>query len=104
MVDTTSAAGAHDTSDSLSRHRSVWEMRADGWIIPSLAYATAFTVALDRINDTKHYASDVFTGAAIGVVTGRFIVNRHRELRDESGKLFVELLPIRDGISARLRF
>ena len=32
MVDTTSAAGAHDTADSLSRHRSVWEMRADGWI------------------------------------------------------------------------
>src|SRR5881392_2924454 len=32
MVDTTSAAGARDTSDSLSRHRSVWEMRADGWI------------------------------------------------------------------------
>ena len=83
---------------------SVVAMRADGWIIPSLAYATAFTVALDRINDTKHYASDVFTGAAIGVVTGRFIVNRHRELRDESGKLFVELLPVRDGISARLRF
>jgi arginine decarboxylase len=32
MVDTTFAAGAHATSYSLSRHRSVWEMRADGWI------------------------------------------------------------------------
>src|SRR3954471_21303049 len=32
MVDTAAAVGVHDTADSLSRHRSVWEMRADGWI------------------------------------------------------------------------
>ena len=83
---------------------SVVAMRADGWIIPTLAYGTAFTIALDRINDTKHFASDIFTGAAIGVVTGRFIVNRHRQLGDESEKLFFELRPIRNGVSARLDF
>ena len=32
MVETAAAVGVHDTADSLSRHRSVWEMRADGWI------------------------------------------------------------------------
>jgi len=33
MAETRSAAGAYDTAKSLSRHRSVWEMRADGWIV-----------------------------------------------------------------------
>jgi len=32
MADKKSAAVARGTADSLSRHRSVWEMRADGWI------------------------------------------------------------------------
>jgi len=33
MAETRSAGGARDTAKSLSRHRSVWEMRADGWIV-----------------------------------------------------------------------
>ena len=32
MADTTSTGGAYDPARSLSRHRSIWEMRADGWI------------------------------------------------------------------------
>ena len=32
MADSTSAGGTYDAAKSLSRHRSVWEMRADGWI------------------------------------------------------------------------
>lgn len=83
---------------------SVIAMRTDGWIIPTLAYATAFTVAMDRINDRAHFASDVFTGAAIGLTTGRFLVNRHRAADDETPRVRVDLFPIRDGLSAHVTF
>lgn len=83
---------------------SVVALRSDGWIIPSLAYAAAFTVAMDRINDRAHFASDVFTGAAIGWTTGRFIVHRHRRTEETERGPKVDLVPIRDGLSARVSF
>jgi membrane-associated phospholipid phosphatase len=84
---------------------SVIAMRAPGWVIPSLAYAAATVVAFDRINDRVHFASDVAAGAVIGTVTGRFLVARHR--RQEAGKkprVDLELVPLRSGLAAKIRY
>jgi hypothetical protein len=49
-----------------------------GWVIPTLAYGVASTVAFSRMNDNVHWASDVFTGAVIGTATGKMLVHRHQ--------------------------
>ena len=48
-------------------------------IIPIIAYSAATLVGLSRITENKHWATDVFTGAALGYLTGREIsFNYHR--------------------------
>jgi PAP2 superfamily len=83
---------------------SVIAMRTDGWIVPTVAYTLATMVAFDRVNDRAHFVGDVFAGAAIGVSVGRFIVGRHEREAEAKAALHVEILPIRDGIGARLTF
>ena len=83
---------------------SVIAMRTDGWIVPTVAYTLATIVSFDRVNDRAHFVGDVFAGAAIGVSVGRFIVGRHEPEEAAKAALHVEILPIRDGIGARLAF
>ncbi len=84
---------------------SVVAMRAHGWVVPALAYTAATLVAFDRVNNRAHFASDVFAGAVLGTVTGRFLVSRHREEEEgREAKFRLEIEPIRRGLSARLRF
>ncbi|PYQ47190.1 MAG: hypothetical protein DMF59_19560 [Acidobacteria bacterium] len=49
-----------------------------GWVVPTIAYTVATSVAFARMNDNVHWASDVLAGAAIGTATGHMIVQRHR--------------------------
>ncbi len=81
---------------------SVVAMRTDGWIVPTVAYTLATLVAFDRVNDEKHFVADVFTGAAIGVAVGRFVVGRHRETTPSGVALAI--VPIPGGIGARVAF
>lgn len=84
---------------------SVVAARSEGWLVPTLAYTAATVVAFDRINDRVHFASDVFAGALVGTLTGRFLVIRHR--RQETAprsRVEVQILPIRSGLAARMRF
>lgn len=45
--------------------------------IPILAYSIASCVGLSRLNDNKHWASDVFAGAAFGYAIGKLIYNEN---------------------------
>ncbi len=81
---------------------SVVAMRTEGWIVPTVAYTLATLVAFDRVNDEKHFIADVFTGAAIGVAVGRFVVGRHREATPSGVALAI--VPIPGGIGARVAF
>lgn len=83
---------------------SVIAMRTDGWIVPTIAYTLATLVAFDRVNDQRHFVGDVFAGAAIGVAVGRFIVGRHRRDDGAAAGAEIEIVPIRDGLAARLTF
>lgn len=84
---------------------SVVAMRSRGWILPAVAYTAATIVALDRVNDRVHFASDVAAGAVVGTVTGRFLVARHRRRdADRPRKVDVEVIPMRHGLQARMHF
>lgn len=52
-----------------------------GWKYGSIAYAAATYVAISRLSENKHYASDVAFGAAIGILAGRH-VTLHRGTHD----------------------
>jgi hypothetical protein len=82
---------------------SVVAARSKGWILPTLAYAAATVVAFDRVNDRAHFASDVFGGAVLGTLTGRFLVNRHRN-QTEGTRASATVTPIPDGVAVQIRF
>lgn len=46
-------------------------------LIPIFAYSAATLIGLSRIAENKHWATDVLTGAAIGYLTGRLVVNNY---------------------------
>jgi membrane-associated phospholipid phosphatase len=47
--------------------------------IGSIAYGLATLVAVSRINDNKHYLSDVIFGTALGTVVGRSFAIQYNE-------------------------
>ena len=47
-----------------------------------LAYGLATLVAVSRINDNKHYLSDVLFGAALGSTVGRAFALNYNEIED----------------------
>lgn len=46
------------------------------------AYGIASLVGLERINNNKHFASDVFIGSTIGYFTGSYLVSKHANSRN----------------------
>jgi membrane-associated phospholipid phosphatase len=59
------SSGSFATATVLQRHY--------GWKVGIPAYAVAGYVATSRLNQGKHYLSDVIFGAAIGVLVGRTV-------------------------------
>ncbi|MDO8446527.1 MAG: phosphatase PAP2 family protein [Deltaproteobacteria bacterium] len=54
------------------------------------AYGLASAVALQRVYDDKHWASDVFAGAVLGTVVGKSVVYLHKDKK--AGNVY--LVPI----------
>lgn len=54
------------------------EYESEPWV-PPLAYGIAAMTGLSRINDNKHWASDVFFGGALGYFTSKTILKLHRD-------------------------
>jgi membrane-associated phospholipid phosphatase len=59
------ASGTFATATVLQRHY--------GWTVGGPAYAVAGYVAASRLNEGKHYLSDVIFGAALGILAGRTV-------------------------------
>jgi len=58
-------------------------------LIPFVAYSAATLIGLSRITENKHWATDVLTGAAVGYLTGRLVVNnyhRYAKLKEPQQK------------------
>jgi len=49
----------------------------DKIIVPVIAYSAATLIGLSRITENKHWATDVLTGAAIGFMAGKNVVNNY---------------------------
>ncbi len=49
----------------------------DHVLVPPIAYGLAFLAGWSRMNDNKHWASDVFFGAALGYFTSKAILKFH---------------------------
>ena len=47
-------------------------------LVPPLAYSLAFLAGWSRMNDNKHWASDVIFGAAIGYFTSKALLKYHK--------------------------
>ena len=52
---------------------------SDTVIIPVFAYGIATLTALSRVNDNKHWTSDIIIGSSIGFFTAKAIENNHLE-------------------------
>ena len=59
--------------------------------VPPLAYGIATLVALGRMNNNDHWASDVFVGSAIGFFTTKAILALHKK------SVNIAVIPVSDG-------
>lgn len=69
---------------------------SDNIFVGTLAYSVATMVALSRVNDNEHWASDVFFGAAIGYFTAKTITSLHKPKKN------ILIIPGTDGKGASL--
>lgn len=58
-------------------------------------YGLATVTGLSRVNDNKHWLSDVVAGAAVGIVAGRWVTRSHRRVQLAGGP---------GGLGVRLEF
>ena len=66
----------------------------DGWLVPTIVYTVATSVAVARVNDHVHWPSDVVAGALIGRATAKGLVWRHAH---------VSVLPVKNGLMFDVR-
>lgn len=82
---------------------SVYACSYDSLAVKAAAYGLAGMVALQRVYADRHWASDVFFGAALGTATGRLVAAKAPGARNK-----VTLLPVYEpgyaGATAMLRF
>jgi len=57
------------------------------WWVGLLGYSVASAVGISRMQQQKHWASDVVAGALIGTATSRFIFNQQEKQRTQLQKL-----------------
>ncbi len=72
---------------------SVVASEYDNAVVPPLVYTLSTLIALGRVYNNAHWPSDIFTGSAIGYVTGKAIVASHKAGTDGG----LSLAPIVDG-------
>jgi len=80
---------------------SVFAAHSKGWVVPTVAYTLATSVAVARVHDNVHYTSDVIAGAAIGTAIGRSIVARHRREASpqRADAVTWNIIPARGGVA-----
>jgi membrane-associated phospholipid phosphatase len=82
---------------------SVFAARSRGWVVPVIAYTLASGVALARINDRAHFASDVVAGAIIGTAVGHTVVRLHAPEGEKPISWNLVPVPARRGAGLGIR-
>ena len=74
---------------------SVFAEEYENPVVDVIAYGLASMVGIQRIYSDKHWASDVFAGAVIGIVSGKSIVYLHK--RKDSGSVYLVPMSLQGG-------
>ena len=61
----------------------------DHWYVKIPAYTFAASVAIQRINDNKHWSSDILIGATVGYLVGSSMVKKYKYKRG-----YIDIQPI----------
>lgn len=54
-------------------------------LIPIISYTAATLIGLSRLTENKHWATDVFVGAALGYLSGKQVVNNYHRYAELKG-------------------
>jgi len=73
-------------------------------LVPPLAYSLAFLAGWSRINDNKHWASDVIFGAAMGYFTSKAILKYHKGSSPNRLAIMPMMGEDRNGVMVYYRF
>lgn len=65
------------------------------WLRRTIGYGAAGVVAYNRVHDNAHWLSDTVAGAALGLATARFVLNRRGDQPNGSSLV---LMPIDRGL------
>lgn len=77
---------------------------SEKFIVDALAYSLAFLVGISRVHDGKHWASDVFIGAAIGHLISKKISAAHRQEGIQKFQVDLQLTPQRQSFTISFIF
>lgn len=69
-----------------------------------LAYSLSTLVAVSRVHNSKHWASDIFVGSALGYFIGKKICSLHRDQDKKNVHLGFCLSPNVKGLTIKLSF
>lgn len=83
---------------------SVFAARSGSLAVKVLAYSLASCAGLQRVYGDKHWASDVFAGAALGTAVGRWVAAKGRGTGARSALLLPVYSPGYAGAAAVLNF
>lgn len=78
--------------------------QTDSLIVDVLAYSLSTFSAFSRVHESKHWASDVLIGAAIGYFVGKKICAMHRGHDQKNIQLDFSLSPLSRGITVSISF
>lgn len=53
-------------------------------LVQIIAYSAASLISISRITENRHWVTDVVTGAAIGYLSGKLVVNNYHRFQKES--------------------
>jgi len=73
-------------------------------LVATLAYGLATLTAYSRMNDNKHFASDVFLGGAIGYFTAKTVMKLHDDKRMRHFTIFPRVSRQEAGLSLAMQF
>jgi len=74
---------------------SVFAEEYENPVVDVIAYGLASMVGIQRIYSDKHWASDVFAGAVIGIVSGKSIVYLHK--KKDAGSVYLVPMSLQGG-------
>ena len=69
------------------------------WLRRVIGYGVAGGTAYVRLRENQHWLSDTVAGAALGIATARFVLNRHSEPSESASTSGFEFQPTKDGWS-----